>query len=582
MNTSNHNTATLLGQKIAHYRIIRKIGQGGMSIVYEGLDEKLKRPVAIKVLHPFLASGQEYRSRFFREAQAVARLNHQNIVQIFDVASIDAATEQLYIVTELLDGETLTDFSKRVNFKEYPELCAMIIWQVAQALLHAHQRGIIHRDIKPENIMICRDGQIKLMDFGIASLGSEDSITQSGTLLGSLAHLAPEVIKGQKADVPSDIFSLTTVFFWMLTGELPFKGASPHALLKAIVDSSPKKVQSLSPFITDHIASVVEKGMKKDPEARFKSCSDLSEALRQALSAMGLSIDKHLQSVLKDPAQALSVFQTWLMKSVLQQKEIYHQQNNEAGALALECRLNASPPPKKISKKPLIILAVLMPVFAGAAIFGLKVLKASMPIMQVKEERTLEIEPIFEPETLDTPLMKEVIEKPVPAIIEEPKPVAQKTQEVEFIIWPFANVFLDGRAVAKNIKHGKIELKPGMHQLIFTHAYAATVEKIIHVNGTKIPLIKIELIKSKPAFLVVHSATDADVAVDKSFKGSTSKSTQKPIVIPMPDKTQSMIKEVIISQDGFKPYIVEVEFIAGQTKHINADLILKSDERAYR
>ncbi|HXW59995.1 MAG TPA: serine/threonine-protein kinase, partial [Myxococcota bacterium] len=177
MHTHHHpKIANTPLEKIAHYRIVRMLGQGGMSIVYEALDEKLKRPVAIKVLHPFLAEGVEYRLRFLREAEAVARLTHPNIVQIFDVANSDSS-EHLYIVTELLFGETLKDYVTRVKLVELPELSAMIIWQMAQALEHAHQKGIIHRDIKPENIMVLKDGQLKLMDFGIASLGSEESLT---------------------------------------------------------------------------------------------------------------------------------------------------------------------------------------------------------------------------------------------------------------------------------------------------------------------------------------------------------------------------------------------------------------------
>jgi len=158
--------------KNCHYRIIRKIGQGGMSVVYEAFDERLKRSVALKLLHPFLAQTAEYKTRFLREAQAVARLTHPNILQIYDVSSGD----QLYLVTELLSGGTLSEKAQHLNFIELPELGAMIIAQVAKALEHAHSRGIIHRDIKPENIMITNDGQLKLMDFGIASIGSDESL----------------------------------------------------------------------------------------------------------------------------------------------------------------------------------------------------------------------------------------------------------------------------------------------------------------------------------------------------------------------------------------------------------------------
>ena len=246
---SSPDSMPILGHS-GHYRLVRKIGQGGMSVVYEAFDERLKRSVALKLLHPFLAEASEYKARFLREAQAVARLTHPNILQIYDVSHGD----KLYIVTELLNGGTLSEKTHKINFVELPELGTMIIYQMAKALEHAHSRGIIHRDIKPENIMITSDGQLKLMDFGIASIGSDESLTQTGTLLGSLAHVAPEVIKGEPATAQSDIYSLSTVFYWLLSGHLPFKGDSPHALLKAIVDKPAPKIQQMSTYVTDSLA----------------------------------------------------------------------------------------------------------------------------------------------------------------------------------------------------------------------------------------------------------------------------------------------------------------------------------------
>jgi serine/threonine protein kinase len=567
MSTSNDTTKALLSQKIAHYRIIRKIGQGGMSIVYEGLDEKLKRPVAIKVLHPFLAEGAEYRARFFREAQAIARLSHPNIVQIFDVAHADAKTEELYIVTELLEGQTLSDFCKLYDLKEFPEISCMIIWQVAQALEHAHQRGIIHRDLKPENIFVTCEGHIKLMDFGIASLGSEESITQSGSLMGSLAHLAPEVIKGQKASIASDIFSLCTVFYWMLLRELPFNGNSPHALLKAIVDTNPKKVQS-NAFITDEIASVVEKGMKKDPAARFESCGDLSNALEHAIATLGMSIDKNIEAVLKDPKKQLVIFQEKLIASIKQQIEICRKENDQAKLLALECRLSATPRLKPRKKKIAPVLFFL-PVLVTAAFLVFLIKLFNKPEASARASKIEENAPIIEA----APVLLKDVEEKMPEV--EPAPIVKEVkvlvQEVEFIIWPFANVLVDGHLIAKDAKHVKLKLAIGVHRISFTHSYAATVEKLLEVTE-KPSLVRISLEKTKPAFLIVDCNVSADVAIDKSYKGTTYKSLKTPIVIPMPDKTHSQMKEVIITGEGYEPHVITTEFIAGQIKRIDVSL----------
>lgn len=572
-------------ERIAHYRIVRKLGQGGMSIVYEGFDERLKRPVAVKILHPFLAERTEYRTRFLREAEAVARLTHQNIVQIFDVSSSESH-QQLYIVTELLVGETLRDFFNRTKFVDMPELSAMIIWEMVGALEHAHKRGIIHRDIKPENIMICKDGQIKLMDFGIASIGSEESLTQSGTLMGSLAHLSPEVIKAQKATFASDIYSLTTVFYWLLSDEMPFNGDSPHALLKAIVDVEAKKIQTLSPFISDDLALVVEKGMKKNPAQRFSSAHEMGEAIEKALAALGVLIDiKQLHLALKDPGEGLAPFKTTITEQMKQKLIQYQQQKRDGDALTLECRLAAIPLPKKArgassQKLPKLVALIALPVVATLVVFAWwktrdthEILNHPVDAESVLEEQALPPPNDIPPSNEEPEPKKAVVEeKPVePQVPSSPKAPVFRT--VEVVVWPFANINVDGSLMATDAKSVMLRLELGTHKLTFTHPYAATVEKVVKVVEGQNPIeIRISLDKSKPAFLVVKSDIDCDVAIDGSYRGSSRKSLSRPIVIPMPDKSHAQTREVIVSHDNFEPYILETEFVAGQTKEIDVAL----------
>ncbi len=568
--------------RIAHYRIVRKLGQGGMSIVYEGFDERLKRPVALKILHPFLAERFEYRTRFLREAEAVARLTNPNIVQIFDVSHSES--DQLYIVTELLVGETLRDFFNRFQFIDAPELSALIIWEIAGALEHAHKRGIIHRDIKPENIMICRDGQIKLMDFGIASIGSEESLTQSGTLMGSLAHLSPEVIKGQKATYASDIFSLTTVFYWLLSDRLPFQGDSPHAVLKAIVDVDAKKIQTLSPFVSDDLAMVVEKGMKKNPEARFSSAQAMCEAIEHSLSMLGVSIDiKQLHVVLRDPDEKLNHWKIAIFEHMKQKLVVYQQEKQDAHAMALECRLGAITPPKPASLPPRKRRAELFAATSVIISLALGVFAYSWWITRNQPiDASLPVEVNILPEVLASDQAPQETDPPPPPLEEEkvealevvaPTPKAPVFRSVEVVVWPFATISVDGRQVATDAKSVVLKLEVGTHKLTFSHAYAATVEKVLKVKEGQTPIeVHVALDKSKPAFLVVKSNIDSDVAVDGSYRGGSRKSLTKPIVIPMPDKSHAISKEVIISQDNYVPFIVETEFVAGQTKEIEVSL----------
>lgn len=583
--SSNEKNESLMVKKVAHYQILKKIGQGGMSTVYEAFDERLKRHVALKFLHPFLAEKPEYRARFFREAQACARLAHPNILQIFDISSKESSYE-LYIVTEFLTGGTLKERALMLDTFEFPELGAMIIAQILQALEHAHKNGIIHRDIKPENIMLTQEGQIKLMDFGIASIGSEENLTDAGSLLGSLAHVAPEVIKGQKATIQSDLFSLSTVFYWLLTKELPFSGNSPHALLKSIVDAEPKKPQTISPFVSDSLSLIIEKGMEKDPKKRFKSAWEYASAIESSLLNMGVSADtKKLPLVLGNPKKELSAFKSMLLEQISAKKNSYEQQQCEALALTLQCRLDASSESyeaKTILKKK-NHLGRVQSYFVIILIFLVFLIGDGRVVDKEIDKKTLEI-PILasfapeakpEPDYPENPLQNVIINPS--NLIEEKKEIHDQSFEevnLEIVIWPFATVWINGKVVAKNTKSVIKKLKPGEYLLTFTHPYAATVRKNIKLIGSlKSEKIKISMTKSKPSFLIVNSDIEADVVIDNQFKGSTNTSLANPIVILLPDKSHAITKEIIIQKQGFKPIIVNEKFIAGHTKTIFVKLV---------
>ena len=204
-----------------------------MSVVYRGHDTALDREVAVKVLHPHLADRPESRARFSREARAVARLSHPNIVEIFDYSG-DGAPES-WLVTEFVHGRTLRVFADEVGF-ERPELAALVCRALADALVHAHAAGVIHRDLKPENVMVCEERgsrSVKLADFGIARiLAQDDRMTMTGALMGSPNHMAPEILEGHEADARSDVFSLGTILYWGCTGKLPFDAPNPTATLR--------------------------------------------------------------------------------------------------------------------------------------------------------------------------------------------------------------------------------------------------------------------------------------------------------------------------------------------------------------
>jgi len=276
----------LAGRQLGHYVVLEELGRGGMSVVYRGRDTRLDREVAIKVLHPFLADREDARRRFEREARAVARLHHPNILEIYDFSN--GETEQSYIVTELVRGETLRTYAERIAI-DPPEIAAVIGIEICKALEQAHALGIVHRDVKPENVMLDQNGAVKLMDFGIAHMRDSGALTVTGTLLGSPAHMAPEAIEGATVDERADQFSLGTILYWLATGKLPFAGKNPHALLKKIVEGKFPPPQRVNHKVADEFAVVICRALASDPGQRFGQIAELRDALARVAREAGIA-----------------------------------------------------------------------------------------------------------------------------------------------------------------------------------------------------------------------------------------------------------------------------------------------------
>jgi serine/threonine-protein kinase len=281
------------------YRLLHEVGQGGMAIVYRAVDETLKREVAIKVLHQHLASEPESKARLQREAQSVAKLRHENILEIFDYSGPDSPSS--YIVTEFIDGQTLKDFSARPL--AFPEVAALVAVEIGGALAHAHAAGIIHRDVKPENVMIRNDGVLKLMDFGIAQVVDLQRMTVTGQLLGSPAYMAPELIEGKPLDFRTDVFAVGIMLYQLATGTLPFAGRNPHETLRRIVEGKFADPRSLNKRVSDGLARVMARALAKRPEDRYATLEGLIADLREHLASAGLTdVKAELRAFFADPA----------------------------------------------------------------------------------------------------------------------------------------------------------------------------------------------------------------------------------------------------------------------------------------
>lgn len=270
-----------------------------MSVVYRGHDPVLDRAVAIKVLHPHLAGRADSRTRFTREARAAARLQHPNIVEVYDYAPPDS--ERAYIVTEYIEGPTLRAFVESHPMR-HAEAAALLMIPVFEALQDAHTQGIVHRDVKPENIMLRRDGTPVLMDFGIAQMVDTESLTATGTMLGSPAHMAPEVVEGEPITTAADLFSAGTVLYWMVCGALPFSGPTPAALFRRILESRFDPVLQRKPQAGRAVARLIEQCMQRDPTARPASAMAVAQSLRDMVANGGLTdLPRERAALMADP-----------------------------------------------------------------------------------------------------------------------------------------------------------------------------------------------------------------------------------------------------------------------------------------
>ena len=270
----------------ARYRIIEEVGQGGMAVVYRARDEKLRREVAVKVLHAHLLAEPESKARLEREARAVAKLNHDGILQVFDYSGEEAASS--YIVTEFIEGQTLKQFlaNRKVPV---PELAALIIIELGEALMHAHSLGIIHRDVKPENVMVRIDGMLKLMDFGVAQVVDLERMTVTGQILGSPAYMAPEVLDGRTLDFRSDVFSVGVMLYQLSTGILPFSGKNPHEVLRRVSEGKFADPRTVNRLISDQLARVIARSLARKPEDRYPTIAAMVEELRSYAGDAGLA-----------------------------------------------------------------------------------------------------------------------------------------------------------------------------------------------------------------------------------------------------------------------------------------------------
>ncbi|HSG27159.1 MAG TPA: serine/threonine-protein kinase [Candidatus Krumholzibacterium sp.] len=266
----------MIGQMVAHFRILEELGEGGMGAVFKAQDTRLDRFVALKLLPPHLCSDEETRKRFLREAKSASALEHPNICTIYEVGELGDG--RMYMAMGYYEGDTLEDRLKGGALELEDSLD--IASQVAAGITAAHLKGIVHRDIKPANIMLTADGQVKILDFGVAKLSGQTVLTMAGTSLGTIAYMSPEQISAMEVDARSDIFSFGVMFYEMLTGNHPFIAEHEAAIVYRVMNEDPKPLSDFLSNLPPEYQEFMDSALQKDPEKRLSSLGDFVDKLR--------------------------------------------------------------------------------------------------------------------------------------------------------------------------------------------------------------------------------------------------------------------------------------------------------------
>jgi hypothetical protein len=611
---------SLEGRHLGRYRLLEPLGSGGMSVVYKGLDTSLQREVAVKVLHPHLARQGEARARLAREARAVARLHHPNILEVFDFA--DPSSEEAFLVTELVRGETLKTFAQRERFWP-PELAAMVIQQLARALGHAHEAGVIHRDLKPENVMVRDDGVLKLMDFGIARvLDPGERMTVTGALVGSPAYMAPEVIDGEPATAESDVFSLGTLLYWLITGALPFSGSNTQATLKRILEGTYQDPRAACPAASDDLLAILARCLARDPADRYGGAQPLAAALSDYLESLNFSdIDSVLTAFFADPESGRAAVRQRLMAILLDRAESDARAGripqglrrvDQALALAPEDgrarsllgRLQASER-HRMARRRLLRLAVGGSTLAAAVVGSLFLVRAVQarraPVPRAilgsivprsavtpgsgangtpASEASQGTAPLASPEpsTLPTPgasRAREVASVRGPSAPPPHPPAHRASVPVQVLVRPYGHLQIDdGHPSAEALSVHPLALAPGRHVLRVSCQWcedqAVTVDV---VPGT--PLTLAIPARLKPALLRFDfEPPGARVRIGGTTR-SAADSLAHPFEVPSPRAPTRFLHRVDyeVTLPGYQPVHASVDVLPGATRTLSGKLV---------
>jgi tRNA A-37 threonylcarbamoyl transferase component Bud32 len=547
----SNRTAGCVIRTLGRYELIEEVGTGGMATVYRGRDTALDREVAVKILHPHLASRAESRARFSREARAVARLSHPSILEIFDYSG-DAAPES-YLVTEFIHGRTLRAYQSEVGFG-FPEIGLLVGRALADALVHAHAAEVIHRDLKPENVLV-QEGErcgIRLADFGIARiLTSDERLTMTGALVGSPHHMAPEIVEGREADARSDLFSLGTLLYWLATGSLPFAAASPTAILRKLLEGAYEDPRTVDARVSDPLAALLSRLLAVDPMTRPGSAAEVRDALDAILAEVGIDRPAPaLDAFLRAPQPYKEGFLSLALPALRARAEEALAAGRDARAVNALDRILVLAPEDADARRQLdrltrrsrrrraMVVAAAAAVFLGAAagLFALREHRRIIPppVPAAARAAALPGEPEADPPNalrVDPATAGAAAHPSPPAAALRPAP-----STLEIHVRPYAQrALLDSVEVAAGVQVVRFQLSPGRshriqieHPCCFPFVRQFTAEEAAQVGELRVPL------EPRPARLRVDGPASTRVLVDGRLLGTAGDSQQAPLQLSLP------------------------------------------------
>jgi serine/threonine-protein kinase len=585
---------------IGRYELLEQVGSGGMAVVYRGRDSALDREVAVKLLHPHLASAPESRARFAREARAVARLAHPGIVEIYDYSG-DAAVES-YLVTEFVRGPTLRAFAQEVGFG-HPEVAMLVGRALADALVHAHSAGVIHRDLKPENVLVRREEPpaVKLADFGIARiLASDERMTMTGALVGSPHHMAPEIVEGKDADARSDVFSLGTILYWLATGKLPFAAANPTAILRRVLEGDVEDPRAVDPRVPDPLADLILRCLAVAPGERPQQAAEVRDGLDRVLAQVGLDRpEEALVAFLRDPPAFRAAFPPRAVATLTALGDGALAEGASARALGFWGRALAIDPDNAevlgklagLTRRRRLRRALVWVAGAAAAAAVLSLVVTAL-LQRSREAGAAQapatpvavaVAPAPAPEPAPAPPapapgpdLAAPTEAPhLPAAPPHAPPrrpaPAQPASPVPLVVHvrPYAQrALLDGVEIARDQQLVNVTVTPGRHELRIEHACCSpfvrqlTAEDAAAAGEIRVPL------EPRPARLHVDGDPTTRVFVDGVDAGTAGDSQRTPIAVAVPAGGASPYEGVVrvrLELPGSPPTEVTVRIRAGES-----------------